>query len=162
MTTPDCTTHGLLILDFFRGALDDGDALRAEEILSECPECRTWADCQFTGPAFDTVDRAVATGIENVAFSGRNYRFGWIAVAAAIVVMAGGLTMMQLPGTSTQMMPGLQDQTQSTRIGSFDFEGGAIGQSALQDENELDAAEAEPLFSDDLEDGIAGSWTMHT
>ena len=162
LTAPDCTAHGPLILAFLRGSLSDADGLRAEKILTDCPDCQAWMDTQFSGPAFDAVDQAVASGLENAALPDRRHRFGWMAAAAAIVMVAGGLTMMQLPDRSTPMMPDLQDQTQSTRIGSFDFEGGALHPPALQTGERPAVVEADPLFSDDLEDGIASSWTIHT
>ncbi len=162
MTAPDCTDHGSLILEYVRGNLSDADGLRAETVLSDCRECQEWMDREFSGPAFATVDDAVGQGLDAIALPDRRRHFGWLAAAAAIVMVAGGLTIMQLPDRSTGLMPDQQDQTQSTRIGGFDFEGGTVGHEALQTHESPAAVEADTLFSDDLEDGGAGSWTIHT
>ena len=162
MTTPDCTDHGPLILEYVRGNLSEADSLRAETVLGGCRACREWMDREFSGPAFATVDQAVAKGLKNAPLPNRRHRFGWMAAAAAVVIVAGGLLIMGIPNRSTPMMPVMQDQVQSTRIGGFDFEDGTVGPTSLPIDERTESVEAPPLFSDDLEDGIAGSWTIHT
>ncbi len=165
LTSSDCTAHGPLILAYLRGNLSDADGLRAEKILTDCPDCQAWAANQFSGPAFDAVDQAVAMGLESVALPHRRHRFGWVAAAAAIVMVAGGLTMMQLPDPSTPMAIDQQGQGHSNQIVTFNFEGGTIsGASPAIEETSVavEAIETDPLFSDNLEDGGTGSWTIHT
>lgn len=162
LTAPDCADHGPLILDYVRGNLDEAHGLRAEVVLADCPDCRAWMNSEFSGPAFAVIDDAVNLGLKTATLPDRRGRLGWLAAAAAILVIAGGLTVLQLPHRSTPMMPDRQDQTHSTRIVSFDFESGAVSNAAVTTEETSAAAEADPLFSDDLEDGGAGSWTFHT
>ncbi len=165
MTAPDCTDHGSLILDYVRGNLSESEGLQAEKVLEDCLDCRTWMDREFSGSAFATVDNAVGQGLETTALPHRHNRFGWLAAAAAIVVVAGGLTMLQLPGGSVTMVIDQQDQNRSAQIVTFDFEGGTVSSaSPAIDETSVtvDAVEADSLFSDNLEDGGTGSWTVHT
>lgn len=165
MTAPDCTDHGSLILDYVRGNLSEADGLRAETVLGDCRRCQEWMDHEFSGPAFTTVDDAVGQGLDTTALPHRHNRFGWLAAAAAIVVVAGGLTMLQLPGGSITMMVNQPDQSHPAQIVTFDFEGGTVGDTAQAIEETsvaVDAVEAESLFSEDLEDGGTGSWTVHT
>ncbi len=165
MTAPDCTDHGSLILDYVRGNLSEADGLRAETVLGDCGKCQEWMDHEFSGPAFATVDNAVGQGLETTALPHRHNRFGWLAAAAAIVVVAGGLTMLQFPGGSVTMVIDQQDQSRSAQIVTFDFEGGTVSSAAPAIEETsvtVDAVEADTLFSDDLEDGGTGSWTVHT
>jgi len=165
LIAPDCTAHGSLILEFVRGNLSDADGLRAERILTDCPDCQAWMDTQFSGPAFDAVDQAIGVGLESATLPNRRYRFGWVAAAAALVMVAGGLAMMQLPEHSISTGVTQQGQNHSAQIVTFDFEAGSIG-SATQAIEEasvaVDAVESPPLFSDNLEDGGTGSWTIHT
>jgi hypothetical protein len=165
LTASDCTAHGPLILEFVRGNLSEADGFRAERILTDCPDCQAWIDTQFSGPAFDAVDQAVGTGLESAALSNRRHRFGWAAAAAAIVMVAGGLAMMQLPNHTTPMAIDQQSQDHSGQIVTFDFEAGSIGSATQAIEEVLvtvEAVETDPLFSDNLEDGGTGSWTFHT
>ena len=165
MSSPDCTDHGLLILDYVRGKLSEADGLRAETVLGDCRTCQEWMDNEFSGPAFNTVDQAVATELKSVALPNRRHRFGWAAAAAAIVMVAGGLTMMQLPGPSIPAGVDQQGQDHSTQIVTFDFEAGNIGgaRPAIDKVSAVvEAVETDPLFSDNLEDGGTGSWTVHT
>ena len=165
MTAPDCTDHGSLILDYVRGNLSESEGLQAEKVLEDCPDCRTWMDREFSGSAFATVDNAVGQGLDTIALPHRHNRFAWLAAAAAIVVVAGGLTMLQFPGGSIPMVVDQQDQRHPAQIVTFDFEGGTVSSAASVIEETsvaVDAVEADSLFSEDLEDGGTGSWTVHT
>ena len=165
MTAPDCTDHGSLILEYVRGNLGEADGLRAESVLGDCRECQEWMDREFSGPAFAAVDVAVGQGLHTITLPDRRRHFGWLAAAAAIMVVAGGLTMLQIPDQSIPMVVDQQDQNRSTQIVTFDFEGGPVSSVAVSIEEPsavAEAVEADPLFSDDLEDGGAGSWTIHT
>ena len=165
MTAPDCTDHGSLILDYVRGTLSEADGLRAETVLGNCRKCQEWMGREFSGSAFATVDDAVRQGLDTTALPHRNNRLGWLAAAAAIVVVAGGLTMLQLPGGSITKVGDQQDQSRSAQIVTFDFEGGTVSSAvpAIDETSAVvDAVEADSLFSDDLEDGGTGSWTVHT
>ncbi len=165
MTAPDCTDHGSLILDYVRGNLSESEGLQAEKVLEDCPDCRTWMDREFSGSAFATVDNAVGQGLDTIALPHRHNRFAWLAAAAAIVVVAGGLAMLQFPGGSITKVGDQQGQSRSAQIVTFDFEGGTVNCAAPAiDETSavVDAVEADSLFSEDLEDGGTGSWTVHT
>lgn len=169
MTTPDCTDHGSLSLDYVRGRLSDAEGRNAEVILSDCPHCRAWINREFSGPAFDVIDHAVGDVFDTVSLPTRRQRFGWIATAAAIVVVAGGLTLLNLPHSSTPTAIDQLNDDASTRIVTFDFEDGVAGVSVIStgpaiEENRLAAEvdEADALFTDDLENGGTGSWTVHT
>ena len=165
LIAPDCTAHGSFILEYVRGILNEADGLRAERILRDCPDCQAWVDTQFSGPAFDLVDQAVGIGLESATLPDRRHRFGWVAAAAALVMVAGGLTMMQLPDHSISTGTTQPGQDHSAQIVTFDFEAGSIG-GAMPAIDEASAAaqavETDPLFSDNLEDGGTGSWTIHT
>lgn len=165
MMSPDCTDHGSLILDYVRGDLGEAEGLHAEMVLSECPDCQAWMNREFSGPAFEAVDNGVGHGLDTVSLPNRRQRFGWITAAAAIVVVAGGLTLLQLPHQSTPMAIDQVNQDLSTQIVTFDFEGGNVRNSGSSIEEKAVTAEvieADALFTDDLEDGGAGSWTIHT
>lgn len=165
MTAPDCTDHGSLILDYIRGKLSEADGLRAEALLEDCTICQSWMDREFSGTAFAKIEGAVDQGLDALVLPHRRHRFGWIAAAAAIVIVAGGLTIMQLPNQSIPMTTDQQRRDHSIRIGSFDFEAGSIGNAppTLEETSVVvDAIETDPLFSDNLEDGGTGSWTIHT
>lgn len=168
MTPPDCTDHGTLILEYVLGNLDDSESLQAETASTECASCRTWLEKQFSGPAFTKVEAAVSQSIQNTSLPNQQRHYGWLKVAAAIVVFAGGVAVMQRPDHSTSLIVHQESQNPSTLIGAFDFEGGidnnasvAADGSSIAAES-LETAEADPLFSDDLENGGTGSWTIHT
>ncbi|MEN8163068.1 MAG: hypothetical protein ABFS37_02985 [Acidobacteriota bacterium] len=165
MTAPDCTDHGSLILEYVRGNLSEAEGLRAEAVLGDCRECQAWMDREFSGAAFGTVDDAIGQGLDTITLPDRRRHFGWLAAAAAILMVAGGMTMLQIPDQSIPMVVDQQDQNRSTQIVTFDFEGGPGSSTAVnigETSAAAEAVEADPLFADDLEDGGAGSWTIHT
>ena len=165
MTAPDCTDHGSLILEYIRGDLNESDGLRAEAHLCECPVCRAWINQEFSGPRFALVENAVADGIDAMSLPTRRQRFGWVAAAAAIVVVAGGLALLQPSHRTTPMAVDQQSRDVANKIVTFDFEGGELTASEVSIEEKAvtaEVGEADALFTDDLEAGGTGSWTIHT
>jgi hypothetical protein len=157
MNRPDCTNHGPLILDLLRGKLDDPLAQEAESILAECPECSAWFNNAIASAEFLAVDAAVVGGLNEVVLPRKHHRLRWVAAAAAIVLM-GSITFWQLP-SNTSSAP----VEATSKIVTFDFEQGVPDDSMRAIEApQTETANGEPLFSDDLENGGAGSWTIHT
>jgi hypothetical protein len=83
MDSPRCPEHGRMVLDLARGKLDDGDAVRAEEIRRACSVCSGWWRAHLEGEAALVVDSAVSEAWTRVSPPLRRRLRPWLAAAAA-------------------------------------------------------------------------------
>jgi len=170
MKITTCSRHPQLIRQLGLGLLTDSDALKAEEAIMYCPECRVLWEEEFSNPAFETVHRGVEDALSSLVLPGKKSGKRWalpLAMAAAATLMlSGALNWYE------------HDSEKSLRLSSprsiarIDFEkGGDVMPGSFvvhQEKSDEKSAEVdrrdhkESVFSDGAEDGSLKSWSLHT
>ncbi len=166
MKVPTCPEHGNLVLDLARGRLNDADAMDADLVRESCPNCAGWWNTTFSDRATTDVDTAVAQAFADFTPVAGRRRHGWLAAAAAAVLVVGiGTTTMLWRGGEVTPLVAEQGAAAEAVLSTFDFEDGAFApttEAAVVDASGDRLETSESVFVSDLENGDLGSWTSHS
>jgi hypothetical protein len=170
VTMPTCPDHGRLLRDLALGRLDDRDAAHAEQVLASCSACRAWWRDNLEGEPAAAVEREVAQVFATFQAPVRHRVSPWLAAAAALFIVIGGLLVIQTLGpiappadvtaSSSQQLPLaaasgevlFADGLESGEVKGWIIE---AGQPAAQEA----AADTGALFVNGLESGDLSGWS---
>jgi len=170
MDITTCSRHSQLIHRMGLGLLEDSEAMKAEEAILHCPECKALWEEEFSDPAFEMVHRGVEDALSSLVLpakkSGKQWAIPLALAAAATLMLSGAFNWYQHDSGKSL------GSTPRRSIARIDFEkGGDVMPGSFvihQEKADAKSAEAEkrdikePLFSDGAEDGSLRSWSLHT
>jgi len=166
MTVSNCPEHGNLVQELAYGRLDDRRAMEAEAVRRDCAGCAQWWCDTFGDEPMAELDSVVAEVFQNFV-APKQRRFGWLAAAAAAVLVVGLGTTTLLWHVADIAPSGLASvSTTGEVLSTCDFESGEIDTMATMAADTPvpgDQAGGEPaVFESGLESGNLSSWTSHS
>lgn len=172
MKTKICPRHHDLTQKLLLGLLDDHEAMEAEELFSECPQCAAEYENICNSEDFEVLSLGVADGLAGVIFPSRRKNRRWVGLsamaAAATLMLVGGLHWARLQSQSSAVVTPLPKT-----IARIDFEKPSAklpdGMKIRISNPKIKAQVRKPgqnqkdlLFSNGAEDGSLKGWSIHT
>lgn len=164
MRTPDCPTHGCLVLDLALGRLEDEAAAEAEDARASCPVCSAWWRTELEGEPAARLDPVLESTFAAFEPPARQRVARWLPAAAAATLAAGaGLLWYQSQNAAVQP---IVSQTAPTAVTLENFDGDRDGDGIVGMEDLGFVVRVEhsggPIFADGLDGGDLADWTPHT
>ena len=164
MRSPDCPTHGRLVLDLALGRLEDEAAAEAEHARTSCAACSAWWRTELEGDSAARLDSVLESAFAAFVPPVRRPVSRWLPAAAAATLVAGaGLLWYQDRDKAVQ--PAIS-QTSPTTVALENFDCDRDGDGTVGIEDLGFAVRVEhsggPIFADGLESGDLDDWTPHT